>query len=64
MNQSAVKSAEEAKIEANYRTAIRCIQMGGISKSDIAYATNLPLITIEELYRKHSRDTADPQIYT
>lgn len=64
MNRSSVKSAEEAKIEANYRTAIRCIQLGGISKSDIAYATNLPLITIEELYRKHSHNAPETPIYT
>lgn len=53
MNQIADKTLEKAKIEANYRTAITCIQLGGISKEDIAYATNLPLITIEELWRKH-----------
>lgn len=64
MSQSAIKPVEEAKREANYRTAIMCIQLGGISKEDIAYATDLPLITIEELYRKHNPDIPDPQIYT
>lgn len=63
MSQSAIKSIEEAKREANYRTAIMCIQLGGISKEDIAYATNLPLITIEDLYRKHNPDTPNPEVY-
>lgn len=44
---------EKARTEANYNTAITCIQLGDISKEDIAYATNLPLIIIEELYRKY-----------
>lgn len=64
MSQSAIKSLEEAKREANYRTAIMCIQLGGISKEDIAYATDLPLITIEDLYRKHRADTLEPEIYS
>lgn len=64
MSQSAIKSIEEAKREANYSTAIMCIQLGGISKEDIAYATDLPLITIEDLYRKHRTDTLEPEIYS
>lgn len=64
MSQSVIKSIEEAKREANYRTAIMCIQLGGISKEDIAYATDLPLITIEDLYRKHRTDALEPELYS
>lgn len=53
MSHSEDITLEKARDEANYNTAIMCIQLGGISKADIAYATNLPLTTIEELYRKH-----------
>ncbi len=54
MNRTAVKSLEEAKIEANYRTAIACIKLGDISRQEIAYATNLPLNTIDELFREYA----------
>ncbi|MCM1167418.1 MAG: hypothetical protein NC299_16815 [Lachnospiraceae bacterium] len=54
MNQTKTNIPETAKAEANLRTAIACIKLGGISKQDIAYATDIPLITIEELFRKHS----------
>lgn len=53
MSQSVTKPLDEARAEANLRTAIKCIELGGISKQDIAYATDLPLSTIEELCRKH-----------
>lgn len=54
MNQTGTNTLETARTDANLRTAIACIKLGGISKQDIAYATNLPLITIEDLFRKHS----------
>lgn len=59
MNQSVIKSLDEARAEANLSTAIKCIELGGISKQDIAYATDLPLSTIEELYRKHRPCSTD-----